>query len=60
MQLPIGLVLFIVFLVLKLTEVIDWSWWWIAAPIWIPLALLAFVYSATSAIAYTCYKKASK
>lgn len=26
--------LFIVFLVLKLTNVIDWSWWWITAPLW--------------------------
>lgn len=26
--------LFIVFLVLKLTKVIDWSWWWVTAPIW--------------------------
>ncbi len=28
-----GLV-FIVFLVLKLTHVIDWSWWWVTAPLW--------------------------
>ena len=34
---PCG-VLFIVFLVLKLTHVIDWSWWWITAPLWIPIA----------------------
>lgn len=34
-----GGVLFIVFLILKLTHVIDWSWWWITAPLWIPLAL---------------------
>jgi hypothetical protein len=27
-------VLFIVFLVLKLTSVIAWSWWWITAPLW--------------------------
>ena len=27
-------VLFIVFLVLKLTKVIDWSWWWVTAPLW--------------------------
>lgn len=27
------------FLVLKLTHAIDWSWWWIFAPIWIPFAL---------------------
>lgn len=25
----------IVFVVLKLTGVIDWSWWWVLAPIWI-------------------------
>lgn len=33
-----GLV-FIVFLVLKLTHVIDWSWLWVTAPLWIPLAI---------------------
>jgi len=30
--------LFVVFLVLKLTRLIDWSWWWVFAPIWIPIA----------------------
>ena len=33
----LGGVLFIVFLVLKLTEHIDWSWWWVTAPLWIPI-----------------------
>lgn len=28
-------VLFFIFLILKLTAVIDWSWWWITAPLWI-------------------------
>ena len=32
-------VLFIVFLTLKLTGNIDWSWWWVTAPLWIPLGL---------------------
>lgn len=27
--------LFIVFLVLKLTNVINWSWWWVTAPLWV-------------------------
>jgi len=31
-------VLFVVFLVLKLTGNIDWSWWWVISPLWIPLA----------------------
>lgn len=35
----IGTVLFVVFLVLKLTHVIGWSWWWVTAPLWIPAAL---------------------
>lgn len=32
--------LFIAFLVLKLVGVIDWSWWWITAPIWISAAFV--------------------
>lgn len=32
-------VLFIVFLILKLCGVITWSWWWVTAPIWIPIGL---------------------
>jgi hypothetical protein len=32
-------VLFIIFLILKLTNNIDWSWWWVTSPLWIPLGL---------------------
>ena len=32
--------LFTVFLVLKLANIIDWSWWWVAAPLWIPLGFV--------------------
>lgn len=36
--------LFIAFLVLKLTGVITWSWWWVTAPLWGGLAIaLAFI-----------------
>jgi hypothetical protein len=39
----LGGILFIVFLVLKLgvgnTAVMGWSWWWVCAPLWIPVAL---------------------
>ena len=30
----------IVFIILKLTHVIDWSWWWVLAPLWIPVAVV--------------------
>jgi hypothetical protein len=33
----IGTILFLIFMTLKLTGDIDWSWWWVTAPLWIPL-----------------------
>lgn len=36
-------VLAVVFVVLKLTGLINWSWWWVLAPIWIPWAILVVV-----------------
>lgn len=45
-------VLFIVFVVLKLTGLIDWSWWWVTAPMWIPLAGLVVV--VLFAIVHNC------
>ena len=35
--------LFLVFLVLKLTGVITWSWWWVTAPLWAPVVLAVVV-----------------
>ena len=32
-------VLTIIFIVLKLVGVINWSWWWVLAPTWISLIL---------------------
>lgn len=34
-----GGLLTILFIGLKLTEHIDWSWWWVLSPIWAPFAL---------------------
>lgn len=36
MKIPV--LLSIVFIVMKLFRVIDWSWWWVVSPIWITLA----------------------
>lgn len=36
----ISTVLTIIFVVLKLVGVIDWSWVWVLSPTWISLALL--------------------
>lgn len=40
-----GGVLFCIFLTLKLTKVIDWSWWWVTAPLWIPISLALIVFA---------------
>jgi len=33
----------IVFITLKLTDYIDWSWWWILSPIWISLLVVIII-----------------
>lgn len=36
-------VLAIIFIVLKLVGVINWSWLWVLSPIWLPLILIILV-----------------
>jgi hypothetical protein len=50
--LGLGTVLFIVFLILKLTDTIDWSWWWVTSPLWIPLTLGIMVLGIIGLIMY--------
>lgn len=33
----------IAFIVLKLCNVITWSWWWVLSPLWIPIALVILI-----------------
>lgn len=42
-QLGIDGALLIVFIVLKLCKLIDWSWWWVLSPLWISLVLGAVI-----------------
>lgn len=35
--------LLVVFIVLKLTGIIIWSWWWVLSPLWIPLVIALIV-----------------
>jgi hypothetical protein len=37
------MVLFLIFLTLKLTDNIDWSWWWVTSPLWIPILLVVAI-----------------
>lgn len=42
--------LLIVFVVLKLCGAIHWSWWWVMAPIWVPLLGAVFLIAAAIVI----------
>lgn len=38
-QMSLPVIVAIIFIILKLTGNLNWSWWWILAPIWIPLSI---------------------
>jgi hypothetical protein len=38
--LGLEMILFLIFMTLKLTGNITWSWWWVASPLWIPVLLV--------------------
>ena len=37
-------ILLIVFIVLKLTHNIDWSWWWVLSPFWLPWSVIIIIF----------------
>lgn len=43
MKIGVTSLLGILFIALKLTKQIDWSWVWVLSPFWIPLAILTVV-----------------
>lgn len=43
--------LLIVFIVLKLTHVIDWSWWWVLSPLWIDIGVWIIIILIAGVIA---------
>lgn len=32
--------MFLMFLGLKISGLIDWSWWWVFAPVWVPVVIV--------------------
>lgn len=47
----------IVFIVLKLCRVIDWSWIWVLTPIWVTLALIIIGFVIITAVIMRGRKK---
>lgn len=38
-----NIIVFLVFFLAKIFDKIDWSWWWVFSPLWIPLALVGLI-----------------
>ncbi|MBD5374339.1 MAG: hypothetical protein HDR77_02530 [Bacteroides sp.] len=54
MKLGLSTLLFCIFLTLKLCKVIDWSWWWVTAPLW---GIFAIAFIVVFCQAYAEQKK---
>lgn len=39
----VGGALLVLFVALKLTDVIAWSWWWVLFPAWLPISIVLVV-----------------
>lgn len=42
----------IAFIVLKLCGVINWSWWWVLAPLWISFGVVLFIIAIVIVIGF--------
>ena len=53
----LGMILFLIFMTLKLTGNITWSWWYVTLPLWGPLLLVLVIMGIVALIAYNKYKQ---
>ena len=49
----------LLFIALKLCSVIDWSWWWVLAPTWIPMTIAGGLLAFTIAVHVLLERKAT-
>jgi hypothetical protein len=55
--LGLGVILFLIFMTLKLTGYITWSWWYVTLPLWGPLLLVLVIMGIVALVAYNKYKQ---
>ena len=54
--LGLGMILFLIFMTLKLTGYITWSWWYVTLPLWGPILLVIAIVGIAALIAYNKLK----
>ena len=37
---PLAVIVFLTFFFAKIFDKIDWSWWWVFSPLWVPILLV--------------------
>jgi hypothetical protein len=55
--LGLGVILFLIFMVLKLTGYITWSWWYVTLPLYGPILLVLVIMGIVALVAYNKYKR---
>jgi hypothetical protein len=55
--LGLGMILFLIFMVLKLTGYITWSWWYVTLPLWGPLLLALVIVGIVGLVAINKHKR---
>lgn len=58
--LGLGVILAMIFMVLKLCGIITWSWLWVLCPVWIPLAIALFAVFGVWILTLSGKKKGKK
>ena len=53
----IGMILFLIFMTLKLTGFINWSWWWVALPLYGPILAAILIMGVALLVAYILHKR---
>ena len=51
--------LFVAFLALRVAGVVDWSWWWVTSPLWLPAAVLFAGLGLAAVLGVSVYKIAA-
>lgn len=46
-------IMFLIFMTLKLTDCIDWSWIWVTAPLWMPFTVVIVLAVISAIIKYS-------
>ena len=50
----------LLFIYLKITKQIDWSWWWVLSPMWLPFGFVLAVLSLVLLIVYISDRSRTK